>query len=243
MVKDQRVTSARSTKKAKAEYLGWREFLLRQLVRALAVVFYRRRVHNPQALAHSGPALLIANHLTFVDWLFISSACPRPVRFVMDHQYLGLWPVGWIFRIARVIGIAPAKENPALLDEAYAQIAQSLRDGDMVCIFPEGALSKDGKMAPFRPGILRILEETPVPVIPIGLPSKLWHSRFARNKDRKGWLHRMLDAKISVHVGEAILPEAGQPLSLDKLQQEVQALVQAADGKALKGSAEQDTKD
>lgn len=214
---------------ATRRYLGWREFLLRQFVRVLAVVFYRRAVHNPAALDSSGPALVIANHLTFVDWLFVSSVCPRPVRFVMDHQYLDLWPFGWLFRLARVIGIAPAKENPELLDRAYEEIAQTLRDGGLVCIFPEGALSKDGKLAPFRPGILRILEETPVPVIPLGLPSKLWQSRFSRNKSPKGWLHRILNAKIRVHVGQVIPPVPGQAPSLKALEGQVQALVDAAD--------------
>lgn len=223
------VTQAGSQQIAKRQYLGWREFLLRNLVRALAVIFYRRRVHNPEGFNLPGPALLIANHLTFVDWLFISSACPRPVRFVMDHQYLNLWPFGWLFRIARVIGIAPAKENPELLDAAYAQIAQALQDGDMVCIFPEGALSKDGKLAPFRPGILRILEKTPVPILPLGLPSKLWDSRFSRNKARKGWLHRMRHAKVHLHVGRAIMPKPDQPPALEALRDEVQALVDAAD--------------
>lgn len=222
-----RVTRDGPKHKSQRQYLGGREFLLRNLVRGLAVLFYRRSVHHPERLELPGPVLLIANHLTFVDWLFVSSACPRPVRFVMDHQYLNLWPFGWIFRIARVIGIAPAKENPELLDAAYAQIAQALRDGEMVCIFPEGALSSDGKLAPFRPGILRILEETPVPILPLGLPSKLWESRFSRNKGRKSWLSRIRNAKICLHVGEAIPPK--KLMALDELQAEVQRLVDAAD--------------
>lgn len=232
------MTPSGSKPKAKRQYLDWKEFLLRQLVRGLAWIFYRRAVHNPQALDTPGPALLIANHITFVDWLFVSSVCPRPLRFVMDHQYLNLWPFGWLFRTARVIGIAPAKENPELLDAAYAEIGKTLREGGMVCIFPEGALSKDGKMAPFRPGILRILEDTPVPIIPLGLPSKLWESRFSRNRNPKGWLHRIWNSKIRLHVGSAIVPDPAALPSLTELQAKVQALVDGADGKTQDSIAE-----
>lgn len=64
--------------------------MLRQLARAIAFVFYRRSIHNDHALYRTGPALVIANHMTFVTWLFISSICSRPVRFVMDHQCIAL---------------------------------------------------------------------------------------------------------------------------------------------------------
>lgn len=223
------MTHAGAAPRGKRQYLGWREFLLRQLVRTLAVIFYRRSIHNVKALDAPGPALIIANHLTFVDWLFISSICPRPVRFVMDHQYMEMPAFKWAFNIAQVIAIAPAKENPELLESAYAQIGQSLRDGGMVCIFPEGQLSKNGSMTDFRPGILRILEDAPVPVIPVGLPSKLWNSRFSRNKNRPSWFARILNAKIRVHVGQALPPTPGNLPSLPALREKVQKLVDAAD--------------
>ena len=128
------------------------------------------------------------------------SASRRPVRFVMDHNIFKIPGVGWIFRLAKAIPIAPAKEDAALKEKAFERIAFELGDGNLVCIFPEGKITYDGKLNDFKPGVERILAANPVPVIPMAI-SGLWGSFFSRKGGRamKGLpkpSHRAISVKI-----------------------------------------------
>ena len=87
--------------------------------------------------------------------------------------------MGFLFRDAKVIAIAPKKEDPKRLEDALNSIEQGLNQGDIICLFPEGAITKDGDLAEFRPGIERMLEKSPVPVIPMSLHG-LWGSFFSK---------------------------------------------------------------
>jgi 1-acyl-sn-glycerol-3-phosphate acyltransferase len=87
--------------------------------------------------------------------------------------------LAFVFRTSRAIPIAPAKEDPEMMERAFAEVAQALREGDLVAIFPEGRITDTGEMYPFRPGMKRILEATPVPVVPVSLRG-LWGSFFSR---------------------------------------------------------------
>jgi 1-acyl-sn-glycerol-3-phosphate acyltransferase len=183
------------------------EFLLRFVAWMLARVTYRMRVVGREHLPAEGPAVLVANHVSFVDWLTVASACPRPVRFVMHHGFLRLRLVGWLFRDAKVIPIASARESTATLRAAYDRIAEELEAGALVCIFPEGAITRDGRMAEFRPGIEKIVRRTPVPVVPMALKG-LWGSFFSRRGGRAmSRPFRRVWSRIEVVVGEAIPPE------------------------------------
>jgi 1-acyl-sn-glycerol-3-phosphate acyltransferase len=157
------------------------EFVLRFVVFALASVGYRLRVEGAAHVPREGPAVLVANHVTFVDWLFIAAIVRRPPRFVMYHAYFKLPVVGWLFRDAKVIPIAPAHEDKGLLDEAFDRIAEELEAGELVCIFPEGKITRDGRLNTFRTGIERIVARTPVPVVPMALVG-LWGSVFSRKE-------------------------------------------------------------
>jgi 1-acyl-sn-glycerol-3-phosphate acyltransferase len=106
------------------------------------------------------------------------------VRFVMDHRIFRNPLVGWLFRLAKAIPIAPAKEDATLKEKAFERISYELKDGNLVCIFPEGAISKDGELHEFRPGVERILQTDPVPVIPLAIGG-LWGSFFSRSKGGK----------------------------------------------------------
>ena len=183
------------------------EFLLRFFAWCLANILYRVRVENPDNLPAHGAAVLAVNHVSFIDALLISSASPRPVRFIMDAEYARLPLIRFIFRDAKVIPIAPARENPELLDRAYESIAEELAEGELVCIFPEGGISSDGKLAPFRQGIERIVQRTPVPVVPVALVG-LWGSFFSR-KDGRAMSRpfRRFWSRVEIRVGEAIAPE------------------------------------
>ncbi len=155
------------------------EFLLRFVCWMLAHCVYRLRTVGAEHIPTDGPALLVCNHVSFVDWMIIASACPRPARFVMYHGFLKLPLVGWIFRDAKVIPISPARENAHVVREAFDRIAADLEAGEIVCIFPEGSLTTDGQLRPFRAGVERIVQRTPVPVVPMALVG-MWGSFFSR---------------------------------------------------------------
>ncbi|MGB5082784.1 MAG: MFS transporter [Burkholderiales bacterium] len=155
------------------------EFLMRFLVWLLVHTVYRLEKSGLEHIPESGPAVLVCNHVSYVDGLVIAAACPRPVRFVMDHQIFRIPVLNFVFRTGRAIPIASAREDPEGLERAYDQIAKALEDGDLVAIFPEGKITYDGSIGPFRPGISRIVSRTPVPVVPLALRG-LWGSFFSR---------------------------------------------------------------
>jgi 1-acyl-sn-glycerol-3-phosphate acyltransferase len=151
------------------------------LARWLVKTAYRVEERGWDDVPAEGGAVLVSNHVSYVDALIIAACCRRPIRFVMDHRIFAnrLW--GFLFRHARAIPIASAKENAALKERAFAEVAAALAQGDLVCIFPEGRLSPTGEMQSFQHGIERIVAETPVPVVPVALGG-LWGSFFSRAK-------------------------------------------------------------
>jgi len=183
------------------------EFLLRFVAWCLANILYRVRVDHPERIPTEGAAVLTANHISFIDSLLMASASPRPVRFIMDAEYARLSILRFLFRDAKVIPIAPAGEDPELLEGAYDRIAEELAEGELVCIFPEGGISSDGKLAPFRKGVERIVRRTPVPVVPVALVG-LWGSFFSRKGGRAmSRPFRRFWSRVEIRVGEAIPPE------------------------------------
>jgi len=191
------------------------EFLMRFMVWMLIHSVYRLKKLDLERIPEAGPALVVCNHVSYVDALVISAACRRPIRWVMDHRIFKVPLLSFFFRTARAIPIAPAKEDEQLLERAYARIAEELRAGELVGIFPEGRLTPDGEMGDFRGGIMRALKECPVPVVPMAL-SGLWQSVFARNREA-----RKLFPRVRLAVGEALRADAVTP---EKLHAEVLAL-------------------
>ena len=188
------------------------EFLLRFLDWMLVHSVYRLDKQNVERIPLNGPALLVCNHVSYVDALVISAACRRPIRFVMDHRIFR-WPLlSFVFRHARAIPIAPAKEDAALLERAYAEVASALEAGELVAIFPEGRLTPDGEVGAFRPGIQRILRHQPVDVVPMAL-SGLWASPFSRQSaswlERLGRLHPL--RRVTLRVGEPVPASVAEP--------------------------------
>ena len=137
-----------------------------------------------------------------MDALILSGVIPRPVRFVMYYKIYNLPVMSWIFRTARAIPIAGAKEDPALMQQAFDEIDEALAAGELVGIFPEGALTKDGDIAAFKSGVERILERAdaagrPVPVVPMALRG-MWSSMWSRRDSR---LRRMrVPRRFRAHV-------------------------------------------
>ena len=155
------------------------EFLLRFICWILISFAYRLRVKGLENIPDKGPVIVVANHVSYVDALVISAACRRPIRFVMDHNIFKTPGMVWVFRQMKAIPIASAKENPEMMERAFDRVKLALAEGEVVCIFPEGKLTKDGEMNAFRPGIERIVAETGAPVVPLALRG-LWGSFFSR---------------------------------------------------------------
>ncbi len=198
------------------------EFLMRFLCWLLVHSVYRVSKSGIDRIPDEGPAVIVCNHVSFVDALIIMAVSPRPIRFVMDHQIFKVPVLSFVFRTAGAIPIAPAKENPELLAQAYEEVARALAAGALVGLFPEGRITDNGELYPFRNGIQKILARTPVPVVPIALQG-LWGSFFSRKGGpamtrpfRRGLLSR-----IGLVVGEMVPPERGTP---EALQLQVAAL-------------------
>jgi 1-acyl-sn-glycerol-3-phosphate acyltransferase len=159
------------------------EFLMRFLTWVLVSIMYRVKIKGLENIPEKGPALIVCNHVSFMDPLVIGGTVRRPVRFVMDHNIFKVPVLNFIFRTARAIPIAPAKEDPEALQKAFNRIDAELADGEVVCIFPEGKLTRDGEINEFKKGVEKILERRPVPVVPMALRG-LWGSFFSRREGK-----------------------------------------------------------
>ena len=155
------------------------EFLMRFLVWMLIHTFYRVKKDGLRNIPDEGACVLVCNHVSFVDALVIAGCVPRPVRFVMDFRIFKVPVLNFVFRTAGAIPIASAKEDPEMLENAYDRIDEYLKQGEIVCIFPEGRITDSGDLYPFKKGVTRIIERTPVAVIPMALRG-LWGSFFSR---------------------------------------------------------------
>ena len=155
------------------------EYLLRFVALIVARLMYRFRVQGDEHIPTQGAALLVCNHVSFIDPLLLMAASPRPIRFVMDHRIFALPVLGWLFRLAKAIPIAPQREDPAIYERAFAAARRALDEGELLCVFPEGAITRDGKLGPFKGGVMKILQTKPVPVVPLAL-SNMWGSFFSR---------------------------------------------------------------
>ncbi|RSZ58988.1 MFS transporter [Massilia atriviolacea] len=198
------------------------EFLVRFVAWMLIHTIHRVKTVDTDRIPEEGPAVLVCNHVSYVDALVIGAASPRPIRFVMDHKIFKMPIMGWLFRTARAIPIAPAKEDQFLMEKAYIDIAQALHEGDLVCIFPEGRLTSTGEMGEFRGGIAKIVERSKVPVIPMALRG-LWGSLLTRDPGNlfERTFARGPRSRLALAVGTPVAPEDATP---DYLHKQVLAL-------------------
>ena len=160
------------------------EYLLRFIAFIASRCVYRFKITGEHNIPVQGAAVLICNHVSFIDPVLLMAASPRPIYFVMDHRIFKMPVLGWLFRLAKAIPIAPRAKNPALYYAAFERAAQVLRNGDLLAIFPEGGLTQDGELQAFKGGVMKILDNAGrdglnVPVIPMAL-TNLWGSFFSR---------------------------------------------------------------
>ena len=206
-------------------YVFWLmpEYIVRLVMLLVTRVVYRLKVRGDVHLPTEGAAILVCNHVSFVDAVILGVVSPRPMVFLMDHRIFKMPALGWLFRALKAIPIAPQKEDPEAYERAFERARQVLQEGELLCLFPEGAITRDGKLQPFKAGIMKILETDPVPVIPAALHN-LWGSTFSRidGAAMARPLRRGLFNRIGLVVGEPIAPERVTP---EELQQRVQALL------------------
>ncbi len=188
------------------------EFLMRFLIWILTHTMYRVRHHNLEYIPDEGAAVLVCNHVSYVDGLLIAGSCRRPIRFVMHEAFYRIPVLNFIMRTGKAIPIASQRENPETYNKAFEQIAQTLDEGELICIFPEGKLTTDGEIDEFKPGIEKIIKQNPVPVIPLALRG-LWGSVFSHKsakieisalrirRPKRFW------SKIELAAGQPLMPD------------------------------------
>ncbi|MEK1940782.1 MAG: MFS transporter [Pseudomonas sp.] len=187
------------------------EFTMRFMIWLLSHSMYRVEHRELEQIPDEGAAVLVCNHVSFVDALLIGGAVRRPIRFVMYYKIYNLPVLNFIFRTAGTVPIAGRSEDLLIYDQAFKKIGDYLKAGELVLIFPEGKLTTDGEINEFKAGVTKILEENPVPVIPLALQG-LWGSFFS--KDPSKGLFRRLWSRITLVAGKPLAPEVATPAVL-----------------------------
>ncbi|MGC1172099.1 MFS transporter [Polaromonas sp.] len=197
------------------------EYLLRFIALVASRCVYRFKVTGDDNIPVQGAAVLTCNHVSFVDPVLLMAASPRPIYFVMDHRIFKMPVLGWLFRLAKAIPVAPRAEDPAAYEAAFEAAATVLRNGDLLAIFPEGGITRDGTLQEFRGGIMKILENAArdgltVPVVPMAL-TNLWGSFFSRIEKGGAMVRpfrRGLLSRVGLNVGVPLEAEKVAPVSL-----------------------------
>lgn len=183
------------------------QYSLRLIAILMSYGFYRLRIVGKERLPQQGAALLICNHVSYMDSQIIIAASRRRVRFMIYYLIYRFKPLTWLFKSAGTIPIAGKRENAQIFNQAFDIVSESLKNGEQVLIFPEGKLTTDGEIGVFQRGAEFILKRDPVPVIPLYIDN-LWGSFFSRHGGLFKGKPRKFRALISVYVGEALPPDA-----------------------------------
>lgn len=214
---------------------GWRlasapRPVLRRLLALLLHLAYRLRFRGRGHIPASGPALVVCNHVSFMDALVVGVASPRPLRFLMDKPiYDSPW-LNWLFRRVGAIPVEADRRDPGSVRQALDEVSRALRQGEVVMVFPEGRLTTNGEIQPFRRGLELILTRDAVPVIPAGLAG-LWGSWTSHHGGRALTRPpRRCRARVALYFGEAISPAEA---TRQRVAERVRALKAEADGWAV----------
>ena len=182
------------------------EFMMRFLAWILVNTIYRVRPRGTENIPEKGPAVVVCNHVSYMDPIILSASIRRPMRFVMYYKIFQLPLLRFLFQHAKAIPIASAREDEQLMNEAFEKVDAELAAGNIVCIFPEGGITSDGEIQRFRQGIEKVIARRPVPVVPVALQN-LWGSWFSRSKgDGIRKVPGRLFARVPVIIGEPVMP-------------------------------------
>jgi len=176
--------------------------LVRYVIARLFSSSYRIQVLGFDNLPGQGGVLMLGNHISWLDWAMIQIACPRPVRFVMHRAIYQRWYLKWFLDLFGVIPIASGHSK-----EALGQINQLLKAGKVVCLFPEGSISRNGQLGEFKKGYERVVEGVDGVILPFYLRG-LWGSRFSRSSER-------LQENRNTRLRGQVIVAFGKPLPLE----------------------------
>ncbi len=178
------------------------EFFLRFCSWVISHTLYRVKYKDFNHVPNEGACIVASNHVSFMDALVVFGAVHRPVKFVMFEPIYRIPVLNLFFRAVGAIPIASKKENPEVFDAAFDKISEYLKNGEVVCIFPEGKLTSDGEVDDFKHGIRHIIERDPVPIVPIAI-NGLWGSMFSRKRrlkmPRPKWSSLIISSKSAIH--------------------------------------------
>jgi len=182
------------------------DFMVRLCLWLLTHTFYRIQAHG-ESLPTRGPALLVCNHVSFVDPFLIGACTQRFIRFLMHRRF---YETPGIHSLARLMGAIPISETdkPRQMVASLREAQQRLLEGDLVCIFAEGSITRTGNLLPFRRGFERITRGISVPIIPVHL-DRVWGSIFSFEGGRFffKWPRR-IPYPVTVSFGEPLPPDS-----------------------------------
>ncbi len=144
---------------------------------------YRIRLYQREYLPEEGGVVLVPNHISWLDGVLLVTTSSRPVRMLIAAELLGSW---WTRGLARIMGAIPIRSTPKATQAAIAAARKALHAGELVCIFPEGGISRSGQLQTFKSGVLEIQRGTGAPLIPVYL-DELWGSIFSFRGGRFFW--------------------------------------------------------
>ncbi|NQV33463.1 MAG: MFS transporter [Phycisphaeraceae bacterium] len=175
------------------------DFFVRFVFMAITKTLYRIKVVNWDRIPASGPALLVPNHVSWVDAVLIGTCGQRRVRFIMSRDIFEASKLKFLYRLMDVILISEA-DPPKQIVQSIRTARQALDDGFLVCIFAEGAITRNGMMQTFKGGMERIVKGTDCPIIPVYLGG-VWGSIFSYFEGKIGGKPRQIPYPVSIHVG------------------------------------------
>ena len=193
---------------------------MRFLVWILIHAIYKVEVKGIENIPENGAVIVAANHVSFVDPLIVGGMIRRPVRFVMYHKIFQIPVLKFIFKTGKAIPIAARHENPEILEQAYQRIHEVITEGDVLGIFPEGQITSDGEISPFKKGVEKIVSQQPVAVVPMAL-CNLWGSLFSGSDPLHKRRPYKFRARIELRIGQPIPPE---DLTAGRLERDIRQL-------------------
>jgi len=188
-------------------YLIWalRYFLVRTVLWIAANLFYRIRTVGAENVPPTGGALLISNHISFMDPGIIAFAIDRPVTFLMYRPY---YEARWMWLFKKFVNIIPiaSEDSPGAIAASLKKTGEALEAGEMVCVFAEGGISRTGQLLSFQRGYLRMNRDAQVPIIPCHIDN-MWGSMFSHSERRFFWKWPSILRRVTVRIGEPMPPD------------------------------------
>jgi acyl-[acyl-carrier-protein]-phospholipid O-acyltransferase/long-chain-fatty-acid--[acyl-carrier-protein] ligase len=195
--------------------------VLRAVLWLLTHTLYRIKVFGRQHIPEQGGALLVCNHLSHVDALLLLASTRRHIRFLM---FKGIYEMPVIHPLARIMGVIPisSEQRPREMIQSLREASQAIQDGELVCIFSEGQITRIGQMLPFRRGFERIMKDVDAPIIPVALDG-VWGSIFSFEQSRFVWKRpRRIPYPVTVNFGKPMSHTAA-PFEVRQAVQELMA--------------------